>query len=89
MKPIRLRLQVGGEGGESVSLFVPESFEMKGLSESIKVKISATAGGDSVLSGVPGDAGSLSFNVGGEFELHEKLRGGTYAGSIVVSVSYD
>ncbi|WP_066801296.1 DUF4402 domain-containing protein [Sphingomonas soli] len=87
--PVRARFVVSGEGGQSFSLSMPESFEMNGPGAPLTVVLQSDAIGPSILDGSIGNSGSNVINVGGSFAISSITPQGAYAGSFEVSVAYN
>lgn len=88
--PSRVIYLVSGEGGQSFSINVPDTFVMtKTGGASITVTTSTTADGSQTLSSGLGSSGSFLFGVGGSFPLTSTMATGVYTGQFVVSVQYN
>lgn len=83
--PRAAEFAVNGEGGQTFSVSVPPTFEMKTSGATIAVTTSHTAAGSERLS----SAGASSFKVGGSFPITQDTRPGNYTGSFTVSVQYN
>lgn len=82
-------INVTGEGGQTLSVSVPGTFDMVGPSGSITVSTIPSLSGSTVLPGSLGSAGSASVEVGGSFPLTASTPTGTYSGSFPVVFQYN
>lgn len=87
--PGTAQFQVSGEGGQSVSVLVPSSFNMSGSGGSISVTTTSTGAGIQTLSGGLGGPGVLNVVVGGSITLSPAMPIGTYTGTFQVTVNYN
>jgi len=87
--PTRAVLNVTGEGGQTLSLSQPTSFQMTGPGSPLTVNLASTTGGTGTLSSALGSSGSYSFGVGGSFVISSTTSTGAYSGSYTVTVQYD
>lgn len=87
----RAAYSISGEGGQTVAITVPSTFTMAGPSSSSLTVTTNTfiVGGNSLLSSILGNAGSLNFFVGGSFPISPTTRNGTYSGTFAVTVAYN
>lgn len=82
---------IGGEGGQSISVVVPASFNLTGPG-SITVTTSNDIAGDpglQTLSGTLGGGGTLVVKVGGSFSVDGSTATGDYTGSFNVQAYYN
>lgn len=79
---------IGGEGGQAVSVSIPSSFTLAGPT-SLTVTTNNSVPVSPILSSGLGSAGSLSFNVGGQFTIQSNTPTGSYTGSFPVTVNYN
>jgi hypothetical protein len=86
--PTRAAFSVTGEGGQTISVTVPASFQMTGP-QPITVTTTNSATGSLVLSGALGSAGSYAFGVGGSAPVAFNTPDGNYTGSFTVTVAYN
>jgi hypothetical protein len=87
--PTRAAYLITGEGGQSFSLSVPQSFQMTGPGSPLTVHLTATATGAQTLNSTLGSAGAFSFGVGGSFSTAATTAVGAYQGSFAVTVQYN
>jgi hypothetical protein len=88
--PTRAAYTVTGEGGQTLSIGVPTSFNMTGpAGASLTVTTNSTLAASPVLSSILGNAGSLSFFVGGSIPITPTTRNGAYTGAFTVTVAYN
>ena len=88
--PSRASYTVTGEGGQTISINVPASFNMTrtGGSETIPVTLTSTAT-SAKLSGSTGSSGTSTFGIGGSLTINNTTAGGAYAGVFNVVVDYN
>jgi len=86
--PSRAAFNVTGEGGQTISVTVPTSFQMTGP-QAITVTTTNSASGSPVLSGVLGAAGTYAFGVGGSAPIGSSTPDGAYSGNFTVTVAYN
>lgn len=90
----RAKFAIAGEGGQSVSVTVPASFELARVggspTEKLVVTLSSDVSGSTTLGGALGDTadGTKAVNVGGSFPLASNTATGNYSGTFTVSVAY-
>ena len=90
-------LTIYGQGGGTVSMAVPESFQVvrTGGTETLTVKTTTNSayslGGNGVVLGGAENADTMSVNVGGALALasNDSVAPGPYAGMLVVVVQYN
>lgn len=88
--PAAAQFNVTGEGGQSVTVSVPASFQMSnGGNPPLTVTTTATGSGTQNLGGTIGNAGTLPVAVGGSFPLTSSTATGLYSGSFTVTVQYN
>ena len=86
----RAKFSITGEGGQTVSISVPASFDLSGPSAStLTVTLDGDLGASTTLSNSLGSEGSASLNVGGSFSLPSTQTLGAYSGSFQVDVAYN
>jgi hypothetical protein len=87
------QITVLGQGGDAVSLAVPEAIDMTNASGEQSLTVVTNADGSyavPVLQGVLSSEGVLSVNVGGALQVAaEKLQPGEYRGVLVVVAQYN
>lgn len=86
--PARAAFLVTGEGGQVISVSVPQTFTMTGPG-SLTVTTNTTASGSLSLSSSLGSGGSYSFHVGGTLPTNGATPLGDYSGSFAVTVQYN
>jgi hypothetical protein len=86
--PTRAAFSVTGEGGQTISVTVPASFQMTGP-QAITVTTTNSAATSPVLSGALGSAGSYAFGVGGSAPVAFDTPDGSYTGNFTVTVAYN
>lgn len=82
-------IDVTGEGGQSLSVTIPSTFDMAGPSGSITVTTIPSVSGSIVLPGSLGGPGSTSVSVGGSFPLDSTTSTGGYSGNFPVIFQYN
>jgi len=87
--PSAAMFSISGEGGQSVSVFVPLTLTMSGPSGDIVVTTNPDISGAQVLSGSAGSGGSLPLKVGGSFNISSATPTGAYTGTFAVTVQYN
>jgi len=86
----RAKFTIDGEGGQSISVTVPTTFDLKNGANTITVTLSPDlAATGVVLSNALGSAGSKTLFVGGSFTLPSSQASGAYTGTFDVGVSYE
>lgn len=82
---------IAGEGGQSISVSVPASFNLTGPSTVPVTTTNDLSGSASsqLLSNALGAAGSLVVKVGGSFTVTDSTATGDYTGTLTVSSSYN
>ena len=86
--PTRAEFNIAGEGGQQVSLTIPETFNLTGPS-TIAVTVNDTAPASPTLNGSLGAAGAYNFRIGGSFSLSPTTPTGAYSGVLTVSLDYN
>lgn len=84
----RANFTVDGEGGQTISITVPSSFQMAGPT-SLTVTTATNAATTTALSGTSGGSGSYSFSVGGTLPVSSSTPRGAYSGTLTVTASYN
>lgn len=87
--PVAAAFSIAGEGGQSISISVPSTFDMNGPSGVLTVTTAPNISGAQTLSGGLGSAGSLALRVGGSFNLLSGTPTGSYSGTFTVTVQYN
>jgi hypothetical protein len=87
----RAKYTIRGEGGETVSVSMPTTFNMTrtGGSETLAVALTRNPSGNIALSNALGAEGTAALNVGGSFAINDTTATGAYQGTFTVSVSYN
>lgn len=85
----RANYVVTGEGGQTVSIIVPPTFQMTGPGAPLTVTTMSSANGTEVLNATGNGPGMLNFMVGGSFPIDSNTAPGNYSGSFVVVVQYN
>lgn len=85
----RANYVVTGEGGQTVSIIVPSTFQMTGPGAPLTVTTMSSANGTEVLNAAGNGPGTLNFMVGGSFPIDANTEPGNYSGSFVVVVQYN
>lgn len=83
------KFTLDGEGGQTVSVTVPASFDMASGSDTLTVATSKDIGATVTLSGALGSDGTKVFYVGGSVPITNATASGAYAGTFTVSASYN
>lgn len=85
------KFTIDGEGGASVNVTIPPSFNMTGPGTAIAVQTShdLTTPAATLLSGSLGSAGSKAFYVGGDATIPSGQASGNYSGTFSVTVTYN
>ncbi len=78
-----------GIGGSAYSIAVPSTFSMTSGTNSLVVSTIDGSGGGGTLSGVNTSASTVSFGVGGAFNLSTATASGAYTGNFTVTASYN
>jgi len=86
--PTRAAFTVTGEGGQTVSVTVPASFQMTGP-QPITVTTTNSLSATPTLSGVLGAGGSYAFGIGGSAPITSTTPDGAYSGNFTVTVAYN
>jgi hypothetical protein len=86
----RAKYTINGEGGQVVSITIPEDFTMEHTNETdtLLVTLDADLTATETLDSTLGNAGSLALNIGGSFPLTTTTATGAYTGTFNVSVAY-
>lgn len=85
----RANYVVTGEGGQTVSIIVPPTFQMTGPGAPLTVTTMSSANGTEVLNAAGNGPGTLNFMVGGSFPIDANTEPGNYSGAFVVVVQYN
>jgi hypothetical protein len=86
----RARYTVTGEGGETVSVTMPASFNLAMTgAPALPVTLARNPGGNLTLSNALGSSGTASLDIGGSFSISDATPTGAYSGSFTVSVAYN
>jgi hypothetical protein len=78
----RARYTVSGEGGETVSVTMPATFNLN-------LTGARNPGGNLTLSNALGSTGTASLDIGGSFSISDTTPTGAYSGTFTVSVAYN
>lgn len=87
--PSRATYTVTGEGGQAISVSVPNSFTMAGPGGAEIDVTLTTSGQPTSLSAAPGSEGSATFYVGGTFNMNANTAVGDYVGVYDVTAQYN
>lgn len=88
--PGAAQFTVEGEGGQSVSVTVPQTFQLVNGSDSLQVTTSNNLSGSTqTLSNGLGSSGNMTFKVGGSVPVSNGTPLGVYTGTFTVSASYN
>jgi outer membrane receptor for monomeric catechols len=87
----RARYTLRGEGGETVSVSMPTSFNMTkvGAADTLGVALTRNPSGTVLLGSTLGNEGTATLDVGGSFTINDATATGSYTGTFPVSVSYN
>jgi hypothetical protein len=86
----RARYTVTGEGGETVSVNMPATFDLtKTGAPALTVTLARNPAGNLTLSNALGTTGTASLDIGGSFAISDATPTGDYSGTFVVSVAYN
>lgn len=86
----RAAYTVTGEGGQTMSINIPSSFNMTGpLSSTLTVTTNNNLTATPTLSSILGNSGTYSFFVGGSFPISSSTQSGVYSGTFTVTVAYN
>ncbi len=80
----RAKFAISGDGGQAVSISVPETMNMVNGNNSITVSLDADLDASTTLD----SNGAASLNVGGQFSLPSTAAAGQYTGTFQVEVAY-
>jgi hypothetical protein len=88
--PQAAEFKVDGEGGQSVSITVPQSFQIANGSDSLQVLTTNNLSGNTLaLNNAVGSSGSATFKVGGSVPISNGTPLGTFTGTFTVSAAYN
>lgn len=87
--PTRASYSLIGEGGRTLSISVPATFDMTGPNGVLTVTTTTSVFGTPTLSAILGLEGTYTFHVGGSFPVTDSTPSGLYTGVFNVSVSYN
>jgi hypothetical protein len=88
--PTRAQYTVSGEGGRVLDVDIPATFQMTSPGGgSVTVTTNNNLAATPTLGSSLGNAGTLSFFVGGRLDLDSDTPGGAYTGTFVVTTSYN
>lgn len=88
--PGAAQFTVEGEGGQSVSVTVPQTFQLVNGSDSLQVTTSNNLSGSTqTLSNGLGSTGNMTFKVGGSVPVSNGTPLGVYTGTFTVSAAYN
>ncbi len=93
--PSQATFVVAGQDGQSISVAVPQNFDVtrNGGNETLNVAtttdLTSLAGSQLLSTSIGGGAGTLSFNVGGRINIGENVVPGAYEGLLVVTAQYN
>lgn len=88
--PSAARFTVTGEGGQTVSITVPQNFQIQnGQSQQLQVQTSTDVSGSRTLSNSSGSSGTTEFRVGGRVMVSNGTEPGTYTGTFTVTANYN
>lgn len=82
------KFTVTGEGGRTINLQVPTSFNLTGPS-TIPVQLDSTHASPITLGSSLGSAGSYNFSIGGSFTFNSATPSGAYTGTYTITASYN
>ena len=86
----RARYTVTGEGGETVSVTMPATFNLnKTGAPALAVSLTRNPTGNLTLSNALGTTGTASLDIGGSFAISDTTPTGAYSGTFTVSVAYN
>jgi hypothetical protein len=86
----RARYTVTGEGGETVSVTMPATFNLNlSGAPALPVTLARNPGGNLTLSNALGSTGVASLDIGGSFSISDTTPTGAYSGTFTVSVAYN
>ena len=86
----RARYTITGEGGETVSVTMPTSFNLSRTgAPDLAVTLTRNPSGNVTLSNALGTTGTASLDVGGSFTISSTTVTGDYQGTFTVSVAYN
>lgn len=86
----RAAYTVTGEGGQTLSINIPTTFNMTGPSSStLTVTTNNNLTATPTLSSILGNSGTYNFFVGGSFPISSSTQSGVYSGTFTVTVAYN
>lgn len=85
----RAKFTISGEGGQTVALTIPTSFDLSNGTSTIAVTLDPNVTGSQPLGGTLGSASTLALNIGGTFDVPFDISTGAYTGSFDVTVAYN
>lgn len=86
----RAAYTVTGEGGQTMSIDIPTTFNMNGpLSSTLTVTTNNNLTTTPTLSSILGNSGTYNFFVGGSFPISSSTQSGVYSGTFTVTVAYN
>jgi hypothetical protein len=86
----RARYTITGEGGETVSVAMPATFNLtKSGAPALAVTLTRNPTGNLTLSNALGSTGTASLDIGGSFAISDTTPTGAYSGTFTVSVAYN
>ncbi len=89
-QPTRAGYTVTGEGGQTLSINIPSTFNMTGPSSStLTVTTNNNLTATPTLSSILGNSGTYNFFVGGSFPISSTTQSGVYSGTFAVTVAYN
>lgn len=90
--PTAAQFAVSGEGGQSVSLTIPSTFDIANGTDTLTVTTTndlINSAASQTLSNAAGSAGTLVVNVGGGVPVGSTTPTGLYTGTFTVSAAYN
>lgn len=86
----RARYTVSGEGGETIVVSMPASFNLtRAGAADIPVTLTRNPSGNLTLSNAIGATGTAALDIGGSFTISSTTATGDYTGNFLVTVSYN
>lgn len=89
LTPTAAQFAITGEGGQAISVNVPQNFSLSGPNGSLIVNTTSTGAGNVTLPGNLGSGGQSAVIVGGSIVLDAGTAAGIFSGSLQVWVQYN
>ena len=89
LTPTSAQFAITGEGGQAISVNVPQNFSLSGPNGSLIVNTTSTGAGNVTLPGKLGSGGQSAVIVGGSIVLDAGTAAGIFSGSLQVWVQYN